>query len=183
MDLVIKQYIDRTETVSSSLIDALYYLTKPDPSTGQPAANAVLVGRIQSAAAYEDAVSFLNTKFSAANSDNGSDFQITVLNNNYYIRFADEEVVRVLTDQGVIEEGEGLTTAQAAQVKWTNEWFKNNTLISSFDEIRYFTGLLQQGATGYSKTERTFQGATALESIDITNIVAVSYYEFAECTN
>ena len=32
MNLVIKQNIDRTETVSSSLIDTLYQLTKPDSS-------------------------------------------------------------------------------------------------------------------------------------------------------
>ena len=184
MNLTIKQSTTLTENSSSSnIVETLYQLTKPDLSTGLPFANAVLVGRIQVPAAYEDAVSFLNTQFSADNSDNGSDFQVTVLNNNYYIRFADEEVVRVLVSKGVMEENEGLTVAQAAQVKWADSWFRDNSLISSFDEIRYFTGLLQQGAQGYPRTELTFQGSSVLESVDITNIVAISYYEFAECPN
>ena len=173
MDLVIKQNIDRTETVSPSLIDTLYQLTKPDSSTGQPAANAVLVGRIQSAAAYEDAVTFLNTQFSSEQ-DNGSDFQITVLNNNYYIRFEDPSVEEVLKNALGKDEGDGITIAEAARVNWSDNWFKNNVLITTFDEIRYFTGLLQQGGSGYPRSEYTFQGATALESVDITNIVAIS---------
>ena len=182
MDLVIKQNIDRTETVSSSLIDTLYQLTKPDSSTGQPASNAVLVGRIQSAAAYEDAVTFLNTQFSSEQ-DNGSDFQVTVLNNNYYIRFEDPSVEEVLKNALGKDEGDGITIAEAARVNWSDNWFRNNVLITTFDEIRYFTGLLQQGGSGYPRSEYTFQGATALESVDITNIVAISHYEFAECPN
>lgn len=83
MNLTIKQSTTSTENLSSPLIvETLYQLTKPDSMYGLPAADAILVGRIQVPTAYEDAVDFLNTQFSAANSDNGSDFQVTVLNNN-----------------------------------------------------------------------------------------------------
>ena len=179
MDLVIKQYIDRTETVNSSLIDALYHLTKPDPITGQPAANAVLVGRLQAAAAYEDAVSFLNAQFSSSQ-DNGSDLQITVSNNNFYIRFADEEVVRVLTENGIMEEGGGLTVAQAAvaNVPFSSLFF-NNTVVKNFDELRYFD---KYKTTGGSRTQEIFEGAVNLESVDLTGTQSTGlYWAFKGC--
>jgi hypothetical protein len=157
MDLVVKQNIDRTETVSSSLIDTLYQLTKPDSSTGQPAANAVLVGRIQSAAAYEDAVNFLNTQFSSEQ-DNGSDLQVSVLNNNYYIRFADPAVEEVLKFNMSKDEGEGITVAEASNT-FAN-YFQGNTNIVSFDELKYFARS--------SYPIYNFRGCTALKSIDIT---------------
>ena len=184
MDLVIKQYIDRTETVSSSLIDALYHLTKPDTITGQSLANAVLVGRIQSTAAYEDAVNFLNTQFSSAQ-DNGSDFQVTVLNNNYYIRFADPEVVRVLNAKGVMQEGEGLTVAQANELPTGasgayENWWADNTTIKEFNEIKYFgkvkNGTYQMGGW--------FLNATNLESVDLTGFNKLFGYRlFENCKN
>ena len=46
MNLTIKQSTDRTEQISSSLVDKLYQLTKPDSVTGLPMANAILVGRV-----------------------------------------------------------------------------------------------------------------------------------------
>ena len=170
MHLEINQSTDRTEQVTAACIDKLYNLSKSNTLDD----TSYLRGSINAASAYEDAVTFLNTMW-------GPNLIVTA--SAYYIRFTDPEVVSILTAQGVMQEGEGLTTAQAAQVNWTNSWFRNNSLIRTFDEIRYFTGLLQQGASGYSRSERTFQGATALESIDITNIVAVSYFEFAECSN
>ena len=163
MDLVIKQYIDRTETVSSSLIDVLYHLTKPDPSTGQPAANAVLVGRLEAQAAYEDAVNFLNTKFSSEQ-DNGSDFQVTVLNNNYYIRFADSAVESVLKTALGKTEGEGITTQEAADNS-IGECLSNNSDITTFNEFKYFRK---------NNTNTTYK---------INNCPSLVSIDLSECTN
>ena len=144
MNLTIKQSTSSAEILSSpNVVEALYQLTKPDPSTGLPSADAVLRGRIQVPAAYEDAVNFLNTQFSADNSDNGSDFQVTVLNNNYYIRFADPNIVDFLVSKGVMQAGQGLTieqakTATVGQGVSTNSLFKNSGILS-FDEFKYFT--------------------------------------------
>lgn len=165
MDLLIKQNTNQQENGNSTLIDLLYNLTKPDPITGQSAVNAVLIGRITVTAAYEDAVNFLNTRFSVEQ-DNGSDFQVTVLNNNYYIRFADpsvEEVLRLIMGK---DEGEGITVAEASNT-FAN-YFQNNTDIESFDELKHF------------KTGRyNFNGCTNLESVDITD----KYGSFNNCTN
>lgn len=177
MELIIKQNTSNIESVSSELIDRIYQLTKPDVATGQPAANAVLVGRLQTPAAYEDAVSFLNTQFSSSQ-DNGSDLQIAVLNNNYYIRFADEIVVTALTNAGVIEEGEGLTVAKAATSTFNRTLFKNNQLIEHFDEFKYFTKMNQNTDLG-----ELFSGCVNLISTDLTNLKVLYYHQCYNCTS
>lgn len=47
----------------------------------------------------------------------------------YYIRFADPEVVRVLTARGIIPEGGSITTEQAANITTGNGLFLNNETI------------------------------------------------------
>lgn len=186
MNLTIKQSTTLTENSSSpNVVEALYQLTKPDPMTGLPSADAVLVGRIQVPAAYADAVSFLNTQFSAANSDNGSDFQVTVLNNNYYIRFADEEVVRVLTTKGILSEGEGLTIAEADELPnggggQNSNFFKDNLTIRTFDEIKYFGRIMR----GNYQIGGWFYGATNLESVNLTGMTNLTGFNaFQNCKN
>ena len=164
MDLIIKQS-NTPESVTSELIDRLYNLTKPDPITGQPSVNAVLVGRLEAPSAYEDAVTFLNTQFSSAQ-DNGSDLRVSVLNNNYYIRFADPEVEEVIKANMYKDEGEGITVAEASNT--IANYFQGNTDIKSFDELKYFK------IGGYN-----FSNCTNLESVDITD----KYGWFNSCTN
>ena len=164
MDLVIKQSISQQEPVTTELVDALYRLTKPDPITGQPSVDAVLVGRLSVPAAYEDAVTFLNTQFSSAQ-DNGSDFQITVLNNNYYIRFADPVVVSILEDAGVIPEEGGLTLSEASIVTFIRTLFTGNAVIEHFDEFKYFTKMNTQQDIG-----AIFQDCSNLKSINLANL-------------
>lgn len=186
MNLTIKQSTTLTENSSSpNVVEALYQLTKPDPMTGLPSADAVLVGRIQVPAAYADAVSFLNTQFSADNSNNGSDFQVTVLNNNYYIRFADDEVVRVLTTKGILSEGEGLTIAEADGLPngaggQNSNFFKDNLTIRTFDEIKYFGRIMR----GNFQIGSWFNGATNLESVNLTGMTGLNGYNaFQNCKN
>lgn len=155
MHLVINQPTDRTEQVTGACIDKLYQLTKPDSVTGLPMASAILVGRVQAPAAYEDTVNFLNTWFSSTQ-DNGSDFQVSVLNNNYYIRFADSEVESVLKTALNKAEGEGITTQEAGNT--VANYFPFNKVIEHFDEFRYF-----------KNGRYSFSGCTNLESIDLGN--------------
>lgn len=161
MNLTIKQSTSSTENLTSAnIVETLYQLTKPDPVSGLPAADAVLKGRIQVPSAYEDSVNFLNTQFSAANSDNGSDFQVSVLNNNYYIRFADPAVEEVLKSNMGKDENEGITTTEASGI--VANYFQNNTDIESFDELKYFA------TPSDSRYSYNFTSCTALKSIDIT---------------
>ena len=54
-----------------------------------------------------------------------------------YINFADAEVERVLMSKGV-GDGIGITKRDAAAVTDIGIWFKGNTIITSFEEIRFF---------------------------------------------
>ena len=163
MDLVIKQNVNQQENGNSALLDLLYNLTKPDPITGQPSVDAVLVGRITVPAAYEDAVNSLNTQFSSEQ-DNGSDLQITVLNNNYYIRFADPAVEEVLRNSIGKGEGEGITVAEAAALN-IGSLLNNNADIESFNEFKFFR-------KNNTNTAYQINDCGALSSIDLS-----------ECTN
>lgn len=67
-----------------------------------------------------------------------------------YIEFADPEVLRVLLANGV-GDGIGITYADAAAVTSLNKMFQNNTTITTFNELRYFTGLtVVRNITGMS---------------------------------
>lgn len=86
-----------------------------------------------------------------------------------YIHFEDPEVVKVLTAAGVIPEGGGITIEEAAVID-LGTLFKNNTLITSFDEFKYFTR---------PNTTVDFSGCSNLERIDITNCTIIP--NFSNC--
>lgn len=68
-----------------------------------------------------------------------------------YIVFVDSEVERVLLANG-IGDGVGIKPSDAAQVT-TMRYFSDNTVIESFDELKYFTGLPANGGNmDFSKT-------------------------------
>lgn len=58
-----------------------------------------------------------------------------------YIHFEDPEVLRVLLANITPNDGVGITTAQAEAATSMGDWFKNNTVIKTFDELEKFTGL------------------------------------------
>lgn len=55
-----------------------------------------------------------------------------------YIQFEDAEVERVLMSKGVSSDGVGITIEDAERVTTISTWFKGNTTIQSFEEIKYF---------------------------------------------
>lgn len=137
ISLIVKQNNQQTEQVSSALIDTLYNLayeneyTEPKISSGA----ADIVGSINAPAAYEDAVIYLRAKFPNLN--------ITVTDNNYYVRFKDHVMASIFaTEYG---DGVGVTKSQLAAVNNLNGRFQGRNNIDFFDaedyEFQYFTGL------------------------------------------
>lgn len=83
----------------------------------------------------------------------------------YYIRFADSAVAAICaTNWG---DGIGITEAQAAAVTTIDTKFKENTEITSFDELEKFTGVTQIAS-------RAFYGCTSLKTISLSNIVTLT---------
>lgn len=152
------------EKVTPQTIDKMYKLTKEDSLTPAVAKESEFEGSIVSDAAYEDAVTYLRTKFPK--------LTIQVIDNNYYIRFKDPEVLKVLIANGV-GDSVGITTAQAKNIN-VGTMFKSNTSITSFDEFPAFQQTLQNSA---------FFGCTNLQSIDLSKATHIEDSAFKDCTS
>lgn len=152
------------EKVTSQTIDKMYKLTKEDSLTPAVAKESEFEGSIVSDAAYEDAVTYLRTKFPK--------LTIQVIDNNYYIRFKDPEVLKVLIANG-IGDSVGITTVQTKNTN-VGKMFKSNTSITSFDEFPAFQQTLQNDA---------FFGCTNLQSIDLSQATQINYRAFRDCTS
>lgn len=83
-----------------------------------------------------------------------------------YITFADAEVERVLMAKGVSSDGIGITKEDAAAVTNINTWYRGNTAITSFEELKYFTKV--------TTLTNAFTGCTSLASVNFDNIEATS---------
>lgn len=152
------------EKVTPQTIDKMYKLTKEDSLTPAVAKDSDFEGSIISDAAYEDAVTYLRTKFPK--------LTIQVIDNNYYIRFKDPEVLKVLIANG-IGDSVGITTAQAKNTN-VGTMFKSNTSITSFDEFSAFPQTIQNSA---------FFGCTNLQSIDLSQATNIEGSAFKDCTS
>lgn len=89
----------------------------------------------------------------------------------HYIHFADSNVEAVLLAKGV-GDGLGITYKDAARVTSISTWFKDNGVITSFDELKYFTNITTLGAS-------TFQNCLNLEKVNLDNIVKLTGYDGA----
>ena len=152
------------EKVTPQTIDKMYKLTKEDSLTPAIAKESEFEGSIVSDAAYEDAVTYLRTKFPK--------LTIQIIDNNYYIRFKDPEVLKVLIANG-IGDSVGITTAQTKNTN-VGTMFKNNTSITSFDEFSAFPQTIQNSA---------FFGCTNLQSIDLSQATYINQRAFRDCTS
>jgi len=97
-----------------------------------------------------------------------------------YINFADSAVESIiLNDTDWSSDGEGLTTSDAAAVTSLGSNFTGVTTITSFDELKYFTGI-----TTALGADTGFRGCTALESITLPpNLASISAQAFESCTS
>lgn len=80
-----------------------------------------------------------------------------------YIQFEDAEVESVLMANGVSSDGIGITKEDAAAVTSIGTWFKGNTALQSFNELRYFIGVTEL-------TVNAMQNCSALLSANLDNI-------------
>ena len=167
--LNIQQSTQSSETVTSALIEKLYNLAIN--STVEDENNSLemsLTGSIYTNAAYETSVQYLREKF--------PNLTITVRDNNFYIKFADPEVERVLVNH-VSSDGVGMSRTDAQNLTTLPfELFKDNKTIQTFDELRLFGNVEIDG--------KCFLNATNLSSIDLTNVTRVKgQSSFENCTN
>lgn len=167
--LNITQSTSSSETVSSALIEKLYNLaitsTKEDENSSF---SMELTGSIYSTSAYETSVQYLREKF--------PNLTITVRDNNFYIKFADPEVERVLVNS-VSSDGVGMSRTDAQNLTTLPaDLFENNQTIQTFDELRLFGNIEIGGGC--------FDNAKNLSSIDLTNVTRVKGRgSFRDCKN
>ena len=116
------------------------------------------------------------------------------------IIFADQHVKELCVANWDTDNNGWLSYEEAAAVKDLGEVFKNNTNITSFDELQYFTGLYNVGDNAFygcssltSVTfpyylpyigESAFYGCSSLTSVTLPyNVASIGYYAFRECSN
>jgi len=106
-----------------------------------------------------------------------SDFRLVQFPKNVkVISFADANV-KALCVANWDTNGDGeLDEDEAAAVTDLGEVFKNNTTITSFDELQYFTGLATIG-------DNAFEGCSGLASVTIGNgVTCIDNYAFYGCS-
>lgn len=92
----------------------------------------------------------------------------------------DPEVFRILMSKGVSSDGIGITIADAAQVTSIAGWFRGNTIIESFNELRYFTSLTSLYGTTTSNGE--FYQCTNLRSVVLPeSMTSIGASAFGKC--
>lgn len=168
--LNIEQSTSSTETVNSVIIEKLYALALTSKVQDQNSDfTMTLQGNILAPSAYEDSVLYLRSKF--------PNLTITVQDNNFYIRFADPEVERVLIANNISSDGVAVSKRDAQNTtSFAVEMFKDNTTIQTFDELDEF------GLTKISNS--CFYGATNLERVTIPSSVSqIEEQAFRNCTS
>lgn len=149
-----------TENVTSNIIHKLYETAKAiidvEEANNVQESQVSLKGNLQVSKAYGDEIDWLEAKF--------PDLHITA--GTRYIRFADPEVLRVLLANN-IGDGTGVTEADASAVTYIDGLFQGNTTVTSFNELRYFTG-------GVQLLNRAFYNTSNLQSIDLSTVSFLS---------
>ena len=109
------------------------------------------------------------------NATGWNEFTNFIENMDLLIEFADANV-KALCVANWDTNGDGeLSYAEAAAVTDLGQVFKNNSTITSFDELQYFTGLTAIG-------ERAFYNCSSLTSVIVPNSVTIlDQYAFAYC--
>ena len=102
-----------------------------------------------------------------------------------FIKFADPEVLRVLLANGVDTYGDGgITKEEAAAVTSIGTWFKNNTVIETFDEFEKFTGVTVVSGSYTNISSGAFSNATKLQQVKIPKSVSdINAATFSGCSS
>lgn len=159
-----------TENVTSDIIHKLYETAKAiiddEELRGITQSQVSLKGNLQTSKAYGDEIDWLEEKF--------PELFINVAGSKY-IRFKDNEVQRVLLNNG-IGDGTGITEADVASVTKLNGMFNNNTVITSLDDLRRLP------LTELASSE--FQNCSNVTSVQIPRTVTrINEGAFGGCTS
>lgn len=99
-----------------------------------------------------------------------------------YIDFADSNVESICLSHWDTDSSGVLTLNEARAVTTLNTYFRANTSITSFNELRFFEGLTVINGSG--NTNGAFQNCTALTSIQLPKTVrTIGNYALAGCTH
>lgn len=180
------------EYVFTDLIKKLYdvAISVSEPLEGEQD-QAQLSGYISVGKSYEQYVKYLaGTVFykntgSIHNNPSGRFQNLRIdVTEDYYIPFEDSNVESVLKANNISSDGVGITHTDAAAITAFNTMFKNNTDITSFDELQYFTNYTTVGLAGsvHYGTGGDFSGCSSLESIDLRNVDWIDG-KFCGCTS
>lgn len=122
--------------------------------------------------------------------------KIIVTQGKRYITFKDS-TVKSLCIANYSSDGIGVTYEDAAAVTTLGSIFSNNTSITSFDELQFFTGLTTINSSAFEYCynlgkitiptsvttigNSAFRGCNSLTIMDLTKITSVGSYAFANC--
>lgn len=99
--------------------------------------------------------------------------------NQLGIRFADPAVETVCLDHWDTNEDEVLSTVEAEAVTSTSTYFRGNTDITKFNELRYFSNLTTITGGSSGSTPGAFGGCTNLEEITLPDsVTSIGKYAF-----
>ena len=166
-NLVIEQSQSSVENVNNTIIEKLYQFAKisnvENENNNFPIS---LSGNILSSHAYEDAVLYLRQKF--------PNLIINVQDNNYYIRFADSEVERVLVESSLCSDGVGFSIADAnLATQIPQDLFKENETIETFNELNRFGSVIIG--------KNAFQDCHGLQEINLSTVTQIKENGFGGC--
>lgn len=113
-----------------------------------------------------------------ATSDFESEIKSASINYTNVIQFSDAEVKRICVSKwGTNGEITSSEAAAVTEIPDDTSYFRGNTLITSFDELVYFTGLT-------SIANNAFYGCTALTSISLPeSLKTIGQQSFRNCTS
>lgn len=96
------------------------------------------------------------------------------VNGGVYIEFADPEILRIIVTK--FGDGTNITREQALKAtSLAGLGFQDNTTITSFDELQYFTNI--------KKIESSTFAGSSLQSINLCNITEIDSKAFNNCTS
>lgn len=149
----------QTEQVTSEMLDTLALLCGMSLDE-----TSDLVGSLISEFGFHDTKAKLMARFP----------HLALQIDTLWVRFADDEVRKVLGKNVKGDENANLTVDELAAVKDVKQWFKGNTTITSFMEL---------GMTGVTRLYSSFDGCKNLKEVDFTKITRIEGSALNYCSS